>query len=177
MEPGHATSEVLWRATVIAVLIDVPLLILLARWVSSEIFSQLKWYLVGAAFVVYAVLWGTFGSVYYWDAVYSAIFPAWFRWMLPFVYGLLFGALALAFWRASILMTRWQVVWFSLFGGLVSLVGHSIGISRGLLRVPLLAGVSAVSALVFGVFEFIFYWCLIVGLSVVSRWLNLHLRR
>jgi len=59
-------------------------------------------------------------------------------------------------------------VWFSLLGGLVSLVGHGIGISRGLLRVPLLAEVSAASALVFGVFEFIFYWCAIVGLAVAA---------
>jgi hypothetical protein len=177
MEPGYATSDLLWRATGMAVMIDVPLLILVARWVSSELFSKIKWYLVGAAFVVYAVLWGTFGSVYYWDTVYRAIFPVWFRWWLPFVYGLLFGSLALAFWRASILMTRWQVVWFSLFGGLVSLIGHGIGISRGLLRVPLLAEVSPVSALVFGVFEFIFYWCVIVGLSVLSRWLVLRLWR
>ncbi len=176
IESGHATSEVLWIATVIAALIDVPLLILVARWVSSELFSKLKWYLVGAAFVVYAVLWGTLGSMYYWDAVYKVIVPAWFRWLLPFVYGLLFGALALAFWRASMLMNRWQVVWFSLMGGLVSLIGHGIGISRGLLRVPLLAEVSAVSALVFGVFEFIFYWCVIVSLSVASRWLGSRLR-
>jgi hypothetical protein len=161
----------------IAVLIDAPLLMLVARYVSSELFRKLKWYLAGAGFVVYAVLWGTFGSVYYWDSVYHAIFPAWARWLLPVVYGLLFGALALAFWRASILAARWQVVWFSLLGGLVSLVGHGIGISRGLLRVPLLAEVSAVSALVFGVFEFIFYWCAIVGLSLAGRWLGLRLQQ
>jgi hypothetical protein len=171
-ETGRATSEVLWQATLIAVLIDVPLLIIIARWVSSKLFCKLKWYLVGAAFVVYAVLWGTFGSVYYWDTVYKAIFPAWARWWLPVEYGLLFGALALAFWRASVLAPRWQAAWFSLLGGLISLVGHGIGISRGLLRVPLLADVSAVSALVFGVFEFIFYWCVIVGLSVAGRWIG-----
>lgn len=176
-ETGRVTSELLWRATLIAVLIDVPLLILVARRVSSELFGKLKWYLAGAAFVVYALLWGTFGSVYFWDTVYKAIFPAWSRWLLPVGYGLLFGALALAFWRASILVARWQAVWFSLLGGLVSLVGHGIGISRGLLRVPLLAGASAVSALVFGVFEFIFYWCAIVGLSVAGRWLGLRLRQ
>ena len=68
-------------------------------------------------------------------------------------------------------------MWFSLLGGLVSLVGHSIGISRGLLRVPLLADASAVSALVFGVFEFIFYWCVIVGLSVAGKWLDQRLRQ
>jgi hypothetical protein len=69
------------------------------------------------------------------------------------------------------------VLWFILLGGLVSLVGHSIGISRGLLRVPLLADASTASALVFGVFEFIFYWSVIVGLSVAGRWLGLHLRQ
>jgi hypothetical protein len=171
-ETVHLTSELLWRATLIAVLIDAPPLILVARCVSSELFCKLKWYLAGSAFVVYAVLWGTFGSVYFWDAVYIAIFPVWSRWLLPVGYGLLFGALALAFWRASILAARWQAVWFILLGGLVSLVGHGIGISRGLLQVPLLAETSAVSALVFGVFEFVFYWCAIVGLSVAGRWLG-----
>ncbi len=177
IEPAHATSEILWRATLIAVVIDVPFLILVTRWVPSELFSKLKWYLFEAAFAVYAVIWGTFGSVLYWEAVYKAIFPVWFRWLLPLVYGLLFGALALAFWRLSMLMTRWRVVGFTLLGGLVSLVGHGIGISRGLLNVPMLAEVSAVSALVFGVFEFIFYWCVIVSLGAASRQLGLRLRR
>jgi len=176
-ETGRVTSELLWRATLIAALIDAPLLILVGRWVSSELLCKLKWYLAGAAFVVYAALWGTLGSVYFWDTVYKAIFPAWARWLLPLVYGLLFGALALAFWRASILAARWQAVWLILLGGLVSLAGHGIGISRGLLRVPLLAEASAVSAFVFGVFEFIFYWCAIVGLSVAGRWLGLRLRQ
>jgi hypothetical protein len=177
MEPIHATSRMLWGATLIAALIDIPFLILVARWVSSELFSQLKWYLVGAACAVYAALWGAVGSLYYWDAVYSAIFPTWFRWLLPFIYGPLYGALALAFWHVSILIKRWPVVWFILMGGLVSLVGHTIGISRGLLQVPLLAEVSAVSAFVFGVFEFIFYWCVIVSLGVASRWLGMRMRR
>ncbi len=176
-EPTGATSELMWRATLIAILIDAPLLFAIARWVPSGLFYKLKWYLAGAGFVVYAALWGTFGSVYYWDAVYHAIFPAWFRWLLPVVYGLLFAVLALAAWRVSILAPKWPPVCFSLLGGLVSLVGHSIGFSWGLLRVPLLAGVSPISALTFGVFEFIFYWCAIVGLGVASRWLHLRLRR
>ncbi len=175
-ETTGATSELMWRAALIAVLIDAPLLFIVARLVSSGLFRQLKWYLTGAGFVVYAALWGAFGSVYYWDTVYHAIFPAWFRWPLPIVYGLLFALLALASWRVSILAPKWPAVYFSLFGGLVSLVGHSIGISRGLLRVPLLAQVSPISALVFGVFEFIFYWCAIVELGVASRWLGLRFR-
>jgi hypothetical protein len=176
MGTERVTSELLWRATLIAVLVDTPLLILIAQGVSTGLFGKLKWHLVGAAFVVYAFLWGTFGSVYFWDAVYQAIYPAWSRWLLPVGYGLLFGALALAFWWVSHFAPRWPAVWFCLSGGLVSLAGHGIGISRGLLRVPLLAEASAVSALVFGVFEFVFYWCAIVGLSVASRRLGLNLQ-
>ncbi len=176
-DTGQATSELFWWCALVAALIDAPLLAVIARYVSFDLLGKLKWYLAGAAFLVYALLWGIFGSVYYWDSVYSAIFPAWTRWLLPLEYGLLFGALALAFWRVSILIARWCAVWFALFGGLVSIVGHSIGIGRGLLRVPLLSEVSAASALVFGVFEFIFYWCAIIGLGIAARWLGLRFRR
>lgn len=170
------TSELLWQAAFVTALIDAPLLILAARWVPSRLFYELKWYLAGAAFAVYAVLWGVLGSVCFWEAVYQAIFPAWSRWLLPVGFGLLYGAAALAFWRASILAAKRQVVWFCMLGGLASLVGHSIGIGLGLLRAPMLAEVSAESALVFGVFEFIFYWCAISGLAAVGRRLGLRLR-
>ena len=169
-ETGSLSSELLWRAALIAALIDAPLLVLIARRVSSGLFRELKWYLAGAGLVVYAVLWGTFGSVYFWETVYKAIFPDWARWLLPAGYGLLFGALALGFWRVSRLAANRQAVWFVLLGGLVSLAGHGIGISRGLLRVPLLAEAGAIPALVFGVFEFIFYWCLMLGAAIFSHY-------
>jgi hypothetical protein len=167
----------MWRITFITVLIDTPLLIFAARWVSPDLFRKLKWYLVGATVLIYAAIWGTFGSVFFWDAVYKAIFPVWSRWLLPLGFGLLYGVLALAFWRVSILAARWQVVWFILLGGMMSLVGHSIGISRGLFQVPMLAETNIASALAFGVFEFVFYWCVIVGISAVVRWLSLRLRQ
>jgi hypothetical protein len=173
----RVTSEILWRATFIAVCIDAPLLVLVARLVSAELFGKIKWHLAAAAFIVYASLWGSYGSVYFWDAVYSHVFPAWSRWLLPVGMGVLFGALAVAFWRVSMSAARWQPAWFCLLGGLVSLVGHGIGISRGLLRVPLLAEASAASALTFGVFEFVFYWCVIVGLAVAARKIGLGVRR
>jgi hypothetical protein len=177
IEPGGLTSTLMWRSALVAALIDAPLLLLLARFIPGELFHKLKWYLVGAAGLVYALLWGVVGSVIFWDTVYSAIFPAWFRWLLPLIYGLLFGALALGFWRLSLLAARWQGLWFCLLGGLVSLAGHSIGISRGLMRVPLLAETSPAAALVFGVFEFTFYFCIIVTLAVLARWLGWRLRQ
>lgn len=168
-ESDRVTSELLWRATLIAVVIDIPALVLVGRAVSTMLFTRLKWYLVGAAFVVYAALWGTFGSVLFWGSVYQAVFPSWSRWLLPLWFGCLFGLLALAFWRVCRGVGIWPAAWFSLLGGLASLVGHSIGIRRGLLRVPLLEQASPASALVFGVFEFILYWCGIVGLAAAAR--------
>lgn len=82
---------------------------------------------------------------------------------------MLFGALALAFWRISLATAVRPPVMFCVLGGLVSLVGHGIGIQRGLMRVPMLSQASAASALTFGVFEFVFYWCVIVGLAVAAR--------
>jgi len=163
------TSSLMWSAAAVTALIDAPLLALLAWRISPQLFRSLKWHLVGSAFLVFALIWGTFGSVLYWDEVYSAIFPAWFRWLLPLIYGSLFGAVALGFWRLSLFAASRQVVWFCLLGGLVSLVGHSIGASRGLMQVPLLAGTSIASAFTFGIFEFIFYFCIIVGLAVIVR--------
>jgi hypothetical protein len=168
-EVPQVTSSLLWRAAAVAAAIDLPLLVVVGSLVSPASFRRLKWSLVAAASLLYAVLWFTFGSVTYWDAVYSHVFPAWSRWLLPLWFGVLFGGVALLFWAISVRSAGWPAVWFALLGGLVSLVGHGIGISRGLMRVPMLAQASAASALAFGVFEFVFYWSVIVGLAVGAR--------
>lgn len=163
------TSSLMWRTAAVAALLDAPIVALLAWRVSAELFRQLKWYLVGAAFLVFAGIWGVFGSFLYWDEVYSSVFPVWFHWLLPVIYGSLYALLALGFWVLSQRAARWQVLWFILLGGVVSLVGHTIGISRGLFNVPMLAQTSVASALTFGVFEFIFYFCIIVALASTAH--------
>ncbi len=168
MDTLRLTSDLLWRSAWITALIDAPLVLLIARFVSPDLFRRLKWYLAGAAFVFYAALWAYVASVTYWDTVYQLVFPSWSRWLLPLWAGLLNGAVALLFWWLGRLAGRWQAVWFVLLGGLWSIVGHTVGISRGLMSVPMLASVSIASALVFGVFEFIFYWCAITGLGAAA---------
>ena len=172
-ETGRLTSELMWRVTSITALIDVALLFLVARLVPARLFARLKWHVATAACIVYALLWGFLGSVLFWDTVYSAVFPGWSRWLLSVGFGLLYGALALAFWQMSVHAPRWQAVWFCLLGGGMSLAGHGIGIARGLLQIPLLADASVISILSFGVVEFIVYWCAIVGLGVAIRRLGL----
>jgi len=176
-ETGVLTSSLMWRAALVMALIDAPLLFLAARCVPSALFRRLKWYMVGAAAFVFAAIWGIVGSVVFWDDVYSLIFPPWFHWLLPLIYGLLFGVVSLFFWRLSLFSPRGQVLVFCLLGGLVSLVGHTIGIRRGLMRVPLLAQTSIASALVFGVFEFTFYFLGIVALAAAARWIGTRLGR
>ena len=178
IDEGHRlTSELLWRCAAAAALVDIPLPLHVRRLVPAATFRQLKWHLAATAFFTYAALWGVFASTYFWDSVYRAVFPPWSRWLLPPGFGLAYGLLALLFWRMSIAAGRWQPMWFVLLGGLVSLVGHGIGIARGLLRVPLLSEASAASALVFGVFEFIFYWSGIVLVAAGVKWVSTGLRR
>ncbi len=50
----------------------------------------------------------------------------------------------------------------------MSIVGHAIGMARGLMRVPLLASASPLSALVFGFFEFLVYFSAVTALAVVT---------
>lgn len=170
------TSSLLWRAAGVTALIDAPLVLLIAWRVTPALFRALRWYLAGAAAVIWAAIWGVFGSVLFWDEVYHAIFPAWFHWLLPLIYGTLYALFALAFWRVSMEAGRAGPASFLLLGGLISIVGHGIGAARGLFRVPMLANASVASALTFGVFEYIFYWCVIVGLAVavwkITAWIH-----
>ena len=58
---------------------------------------------------------------------------------------------------------------FLLLGGLESLPGHLNAIYRFELleRCALIKGISPASALVFGVFEFGFYWSVVLGVSAL----------
>jgi hypothetical protein len=171
MEESQVTSELLWRATLYAIILDAPLLLLITKYVSYELLLKLKWYILGITLLIFGGIWGIFGSLLFWDSVYKYIFPEWFHWYLPIIYGPIYGLLSFIFWRISIFIKRYSVILFILLGGLFSIVGHSIGISRGLFNVPLLSKASIESALIFGIFEFIFYWCIILILSISIRWI------
>lgn len=166
MPEARVTTDLLLRASLVTAGLDVLLLVLVAR-VSPETFRHLKWPLAISAAVVYAFLWGVLASVLYWDGVYRHVFPGGIRPWLPVIYGVSFGLLALLFWSLSVRAGRWPAVWFCLLGGLVSIPGHAWGMSRGLMRVPLLAQASPAAALLFGFFEFIVYFAAIVGLSLL----------
>ncbi len=165
------TTQMMWAAALVVALVDAAFVFLLARHVRPERFRQLPWLLEGTAAIVFGGLWALFASVYYWDACYRFIFPSWARWCLPVIYAVVFGLVGAVLWWLSPRLPGNATLDFCLLGGLVSLPGHSYAIyaKRMFEQCALLRGVSPASALVFGVFEFIFYWSVILTLAVLLR--------
>jgi len=170
--PGDikATSELYWVAALVAALIDVGFVSLLAWRIQTSRFRQLKWALTGAGVIFWGTLWA-YVLWDFWELAYRYVFPSWARWLIPASYGLMYGACGFALWWVALRLPGNPVVSFCLLGGLISLPGHLWAIygRRMLEKVPLLQGVSPASALVFGVFEFIFYWSVILVVAVVLR--------
>jgi len=160
-----------WAAAFFTALVDAAIVFLIARRLTRERLSRLKWPLAGAAFVVFAAIWASLASGRYWEECYKYLFPAWSRWGLPLYVGLLFGAEALLFaWLARKIPGN-AVVNFFVLGGLSSLPGHLWGIyGRGMFeKCAVLRQSTPLPALVFGAFEFIFYWMLILGLAALAQ--------
>jgi hypothetical protein len=172
MTAPHLTTGLMWTAALIAAIFDIFLLALVGRMVGRERFIRAKWPVAGLTTLFFGAVWtfAMWGS--WWELAYQYVFPGWARWMVPPVYGPMFGAVALALWWLARRAPRLPGVAFCLLGGLVSLPGHMWAFyGRGMLeKVPLLRGVSDVSALVFGIFEFTAYFSLILlAASLVQR--------
>ena len=166
----HVTSAMLWWATVIGIVIDTVFVVLLLRRVTPEKFRQLKWPLVIASGIFWAAIWLFLGCTMYWDTVYGYVFPAWARWYIPPVYGLLFAGIAYIIWWAASRFRGNPLLTYFLLGGAVGTITHIWGIYRGLLdKPPMLQGVSPLSATVFPFFEFVFYWCVILTLASATQ--------
>ena len=164
------TSEALWLAALVTAPVDAVFLYLLCRSLPRERFRRLFWPVGIVAAVFWGLIW-TWGLwSFAWDMVYHNVFPVWARYVVPPAYGVMFGGLALFFWWAGMRLRADPALSFCVFGGLVSLPGHLIGVQRGMFeKSPLLQDVSVVSALTFGVFEFIFYFGVILTLATLAR--------
>ncbi len=170
-EDFKATSELYWASAAVAALIDVGFVSLLTWRIRPTRFRQLKWCLLGAGVIFWCLLWADMLWICCWEWCYAYVFPGWARWLVPPVYGSIFGAIGLALWWLALRLPGNPVLSFCLLGGLVSVPGHLWAIygRRMLEKVPLLQDVSPSSALVFGVPEFIFYWGIIMVVALLLR--------
>jgi hypothetical protein len=163
-------SGQLWMDAFILALVDAAFLVLLTWRLKPTRFRQLKWTLVGTA----AVLWSVFGIVLvsvFWDTYYQYFYPGWFRsgGILVFV-PIVFAGLALAFHWLALRLPGNPILTFCMLGGLEAVVEHVWGIyGLKILEVPMLQGASPASMLAFAFPEYIFYWCIVIGIAALAQ--------
>ncbi len=154
----RVTSESLWRGVLYALPIDAVFVGILACRIKAVTFRRLKWPIAGTMAAFFFAAWAIVVCYLVWDAVYHYLFPAWSRWLLPFVYGFAFGCAGLLSWWLALRLRGSPVVNFCILVGLWGMAGHAWGVYRGLLeKPPMLQGATPASAIVFSGFEFVFY--------------------
>ncbi len=171
LQAPAVTSAQVWQAAGVAAVLDVVVVATLWWRVSREVFARLRVWLPCVAAVVWTFIYGV-AALTAWESCYHYVMPPWVRWG-AWLYGLSHGLLGVMFWWLAKGAPLHPVLGLALLGGLHSLPGHMHGIyARGLLdRCPPVRGVSAASALTFGVFEFAFYWMVVLAISLSLRWL------
>jgi hypothetical protein len=161
------TSEMLWMGTLIFAAIDAVYVPILAWRIKVGMFRQFRWFLFTTTAFFWSALW-TWTIVNFWDSVYRYLFPAWARWLIPPAYGLLFAGVGLLFWWLAAQFRVNPVVSFCLLGGLWGMITHLWAVFLGIVdKPPLLQGVAPAAAVIVAVFEFIFYWCIILTMSAL----------
>jgi hypothetical protein len=164
------TSAQMWNAAAVVAAVDVVLAAVLTHRLRPPWRPRLGFALLLVGTLGFATIFA-WGFWTYWGACYDHALPAAMKPFAPLL-GAVIGALGWVFWQVARRAGRWTVPVFLALGGLESLPGHLNGIYHyGLLnRCPLLQGMSPASALVFGVFEFGFYWAMALTIaSLVAR--------
>jgi hypothetical protein len=167
------TTELLWQAAAFTACIDLALVAALAGYVTRERFEGLKLpiWIVATIFWFFMWTWALWSQ--FWELVYQHLFPDFAPYVIPPIYGAMYGAFSVLFWWIARRQPWSPTIVFLILGGLVSLPGHIWAI-YGLdmfERVPMLYGVRPAAALVFGVFEFIVYFSFILIVALLARWL------
>lgn len=157
------TPALMYRAAAVVAVLDVLLAVEVTRRIGTEGLRRARWPLAAVAGVFWLAVWTTM-HVVFWERVYSHVFPAWSRLLVPPVFACGFAALALA-WRAlalragTLAVTAWVALW-----GVTGALTHTWGVfGRGLLaNTPMLQRLTPASAIAFAFFEFALYGCVIL---------------
>jgi len=175
--PGfQVTSEMLWRATLVFAVIDAAVVPILVWRIDNATFRQFKWALVATTAIFWCSIW-TWALGNFWDSVYHYVFPTWARWLIPPAYGLLFAGVSLLLWRLAMRFPGSPVTGFCLLGGLWGMITHIWAVRLGIAdKPPVLRGVAPAAAVTVAVFEFMFYWGIILSVAALLhhswRWLR-----
>ncbi len=155
----------LWRAAIFFALFDTVLVTYLARFVQPGLFRHLKWPIAVVTGMLWLVIWLVMVTVC-WEPVYHYVFPVSLRWIIPPALGIFFALAGLFFWWLALKLPGHPAISFCLLGGLWGIITHVWAIYRGLLvKPPMLQEASPVAASIMPFFEFVFYWCIILGVA------------
>jgi hypothetical protein len=168
--PAVTTAQ-MWSTTGVVAAVDLVFAALLTLRLRPPWPSGLPRTLLAVGAVFFAGLF-TWGFWSFWDSCYSVALPAAMKYFAPLVSAVI-GSLGWVFWWLARRPGEGLAVpVFLLLGALESIPGHLNAIYRFdlLERCPLIQGISPASALVFGIFEFGFYWSVVLTLSsLVAR--------
>ncbi|MBC8492536.1 MAG: hypothetical protein H8D43_02025 [Chloroflexi bacterium] len=171
------TSEMLWLTALVTALIDVGVILFLARRIQRPRFRQLHWPVAFAA----GVFWVSYGLMLFaltWESFYAKFLPdPANRSLACSMFELLpYPIIGLVLWWLSVRLPGNPAVHFCLLGGVQSLPEHLWGIYRlGMMdKVPFLQEASVASVLAFAVPEYILYWGSILSIAMLiqsgSQW-------
>jgi hypothetical protein len=164
------TPDLMYRAALVVAIVDVAFASLLAWRTGTEGVRRAKWTIPAVAGVFWFGVWMAVHTLY-WEQVYSHVFPAWSRFVIPPVYGLGFAGVA-ALWRwIALRAPRLAVPIFVALWGATGALTHTYAVyGRGLLeKSPMLQHLSPTSAIVFATCEFGFYGCVMLTLASLAR--------
>ena len=168
------TSEMLWLSALVTAVMDVGLVLFLARRIRPSRFRQLHWPVVLAS----GVFWMGYGLT-----LFATTWGSFYAWFLPdpanrslarFLFELLlYPAVGLGLWWLAARLPGNPAVTFCLLGGLEALPEHLWGICRlGMLdKVPFLREAGPLSVLAFAVPEYVLYWGSVLGMALPIEWI------
>ncbi len=166
------TSEMLWLSAFITALIDVGLILFLARRIQRPRFRQLHWPVALAA----GVFWVSYGLMLFaltWESFYAKFLldPANRSLARSMLELLPYSIIGLVLWWLAVRLPGNPAVNFCLLGGVQSVPEHLWGIYRlGMLdKVSFLQQASAASVLAFAVPEYILYWGSILSIAMLIQ--------
>ena len=164
------TPDLMYRAAAVVALVDAAFAAVLWWRIGTEGVRRAKWAIAVVAGLFWFAMW-TWVHGIFWERVYSHVFPAWARWVVPPVYGAGFAALALGWRWIALRAGRWAVpAWVALWGVTGALTHTYAVYGRGLLeKSPMLQHLTPASAIVFATFEFGFYGCVMLTLATFAQ--------
>ena len=167
-------QELFTKSTPVAIALSLTLVGTLAWRVKPAGFRSLSWQ---AMTVASALFWGMLAAILVsatWGFYYRFFVPAWYRLAAPLGAIVLYPFIGLFLKWAALRLPGNPVVWFTLLGGLESVLEHAVGIyGFGVLDVPMLRGTSALAIFIFAYFEYVVYWSIVLALAAGVD----HLRR